>query len=43
MEVLAGDPDLNVEIKESGVAFRFKYGDVYWNSKLQEEVLLKHS
>ena len=37
MEVLAGDDDLNVEIVESNCQFRFNYGKVYWNSRLQAE------
>lgn len=37
MEVLAGDDDLNVEIYESKCHFRFNYGKVYWNSRLQAE------
>ncbi|KAI9722714.1 MAG: hypothetical protein M1812_001645 [Candelaria pacifica] len=38
-EVLAGDPNLNVEVKEQGCLFRFDYSTVYWNSKLEPEHL----
>eukprot|EP00937_MAST-01D_sp_MAST-1D-sp2_P004686 g4686.t1 len=37
MEVLAGERDLNVEVKESKSTFRFNFADVYWNSRLQQE------
>ena len=36
-ELLAGDPDLNVEINEQGCTFRFDYSKVYWNSRLNTE------
>ena len=36
-ELLAGDPDLNVEINEEGCTFRFDYSKVYWNSRLNTE------
>ena len=37
MEVLAGEDDTKVELKESGCVFRFDYRKVYWNSRLQHE------
>ncbi len=36
-EVLAGEPKLNVEVKEQDCFFRFDYSKVYWNSKLDTE------
>lgn len=36
-ELLAGDPDLNVELKEEECIFRFDYSKVYWNSRLNTE------
>ena len=36
-ELLAGDPSLNVEIKEQDCTFRFDYSKVYWNSRLSTE------
>jgi tRNA (guanine37-N1)-methyltransferase len=36
-EVLAGEDDLNVEIKEEECIFRFDYSKVYWNSRLNTE------
>ena len=36
-ELLAGDPDLNVEINEEDCTFRFDYSKVYWNSRLNTE------
>ncbi|KAI2629044.1 Met-10+ like-protein-domain-containing protein [Xylaria nigripes] len=36
-EVLAGDDDLNVMVRESECTFAFDYGKVYWNSKLEGE------
>eukprot|EP01031_Cornospumella_fuschlensis_P027554 gene27554-33280_t len=35
LEVLAGDTDLEVTLKESGAIFTFNFGEVYWNSRLQ--------
>ena len=37
MEVLAGEDDMNVEVKESKSVFRFNFAEVYWNSRLQQE------
>jgi tRNA (guanine37-N1)-methyltransferase len=36
-EVLAGEDDMNVEIRESDCVFRFDYSRVYWNSRLNTE------
>ena len=36
-ELLAGDPSLEVEIKELDCTFRFDYSKVYWNSRLNTE------
>lgn len=36
-EVLAGEDDMNVEIREGECVFRFDYSKVYWNSRLQTE------
>lgn len=33
MEVLAGDEDFEVSVKESGATFSFNFKDVYWNSR----------
>ncbi len=37
LEVVAGDADLDVEVREYGAVFRFNFERVYWNSRLQEE------
>jgi tRNA (guanine37-N1)-methyltransferase len=36
-EMLAGEPDLNVIVKEHDCEFRFNFAEVYWNSRLQTE------
>ncbi|KAI9798946.1 MAG: tRNA(m(1)G37)methyltransferase [Piccolia ochrophora] len=36
-EVLAGDPNLEVEVTEEECRFRFDYSEVYWNPRLQTE------
>lgn len=36
-ELLAGDPSLEVEVKEQDCMFRFNYAEVYWNSRLSTE------
>lgn len=36
-ELLAGDPDMNVEIHEENCRYRFDYSKVYWNSRLNTE------
>ena len=37
LEILAGDPDTKVALKEQGCHFEFDVRDVYWNSRLQAE------
>lgn len=37
MEVIAGEPNLHVKIKEGGANFEFDYSKVYWNSRLSTE------
>ncbi len=36
-EILAGDPDLQVELTEESCRFHFDYSKVFWNSKLSSE------
>ncbi|KAI9847179.1 MAG: tRNA(m(1)G37)methyltransferase [Sclerophora amabilis] len=36
-EVLAGEPNLNVEVKSENCIFRFDYSKVYWNTRLNTE------
>ncbi len=36
-ELLAGEPSMNVEVKEEECYFRFDYSKVYWNSRLSTE------
>ena len=36
-EVLAGEDDMNVDIREGDCVFRFDYSKVYWNSRLNTE------
>jgi tRNA (guanine37-N1)-methyltransferase len=36
-EVLAGEDDMSVEIREADCIFRFDYSKVYWNSRLNTE------
>ena len=44
LEVIAGENNLETELKEGGCVFRLNFEKVYWNSKLQAErdKLLKH-
>lgn len=37
MELLAGEDNTNVEVRESGCVFRFDFAKVYWNSRLGNE------
>lgn len=37
MEVIAGEDNLDVVLKESGARFKFNFRTVYWNSRLQME------
>lgn len=37
MEVIAGDSDLETEVKQHSARFRLNYGEVYWNSRLEQE------
>jgi len=37
MELLAGEDDYLVTLRESGANFTFNFRDVYWNSRLQTE------
>ncbi len=37
MEILAGDWDLETEVKQYKARFRLNYGEVYWNSRLEQE------
>ena len=37
MEVLAGEPYLVTEVKQHTARFRLNYGEVYWNSRLEQE------
>ena len=36
-EVIAGKPDLTVEVREANSVFRFDYSKVFWNSRLGTE------
>ena len=37
MELLAGEPSLETEVRENGARFRLDYRLVYWNSRLESE------
>eukprot|EP01034_Spumella_vulgaris_P027258 gene27258-33952_t len=37
MELLAGENNYNVLLRESGATFNFNFAEVYWNSRLQME------
>jgi tRNA (guanine37-N1)-methyltransferase len=36
-ELLAGDPDMNVEVKAESCVFTFDFSKVYWNTRLNTE------
>ena len=36
-EVIAGEPNLQVVVREAGSTFRFDYSKVFWNSRLGTE------
>lgn len=36
-ELLAGEHDMRVELKEANCVFNFDYSEVYWNSRLEAE------
>jgi Met-10+ like-protein len=36
-QVIAGDDDTEVSLRESNATFKFNFKDVYWNSRLQGE------
>jgi len=37
MELIAGEANYEVQLKESGARFHFNFSEVYWNSRLQTE------
>lgn len=37
MEILAGEPNTEVEVQESNCRFKFDFAKVYWNSRLSTE------
>lgn len=37
MELLAGSPETEVSVRESGCVFKFDFAKVYWNSRLGRE------
>jgi len=37
MEVIAGENDMEVELKESNCVFKFNFREVFWNSRLENE------
>eukprot|EP00899_Mesostigma_viride_P016586 jgi/Mesvir1/24929/Mv16908-RA.2 len=37
IELLAGDADLEAEVKQYGATFRVNFAEVYWNSRLDRE------
>lgn len=36
-ELLAGDPDMNVEVRTQDCVFKFDFSKVYWNTRLDTE------
>ncbi|KAL9648579.1 hypothetical protein ABK040_012238 [Willaertia magna] len=37
MEILCGEDNFDVSVKENGITFKFNYREVYWNSRLGTE------
>eukprot|EP00240_Pyramimonas_obovata_P002098 CAMPEP_0118957260 /NCGR_PEP_ID=MMETSP1169-20130426/62006_1 /TAXON_ID=36882 /ORGANISM="Pyramimonas obovata, Strain CCMP722" /LENGTH=534 /DNA_ID=CAMNT_0006905317 /DNA_START=167 /DNA_END=1771 /DNA_ORIENTATION=- len=37
MEVLAGEPNLETQLRENGILFELDFGQMYWNSRLSGE------
>jgi tRNA (guanine37-N1)-methyltransferase len=37
IELLMGEPDYQVEVKENGIAFEFDFSQVFWNPRLSAE------
>jgi len=37
MEILAGEDQLETQVRENGATFRLDYREVYWNSRLERE------
>ena len=37
IELLCGEPDYQVQVKENGIAFEFDFSSVYWNPRLSSE------
>ena len=37
MEVVAGEPNLETQVKQHSARFKLNYGEVYWNSRLEAE------
>lgn len=37
MELLCGETDYHVQVKENGITFEFDFSTVYWNSRLSSE------
>ncbi|KAK9811030.1 hypothetical protein WJX73_007849 [Symbiochloris irregularis] len=37
MEVLAGEPSFETEVKQHGARFKLNFSEVYWNSRLEQE------
>jgi hypothetical protein len=43
MEVIAGEPNFDVTVKEAGCVFSFNFKDVYWNSRYPARLSLSLS